>query len=61
MNNENYTIAEHWDPNAEISRDDDPQTEYNRWREFAKAASYWSGDEFTLADFETYIANQSLT
>lgn len=50
------TIARDYDPNGVIDGDCDPGAEFSLWREFTKRNPVeWSGDEFTLADFEEYI------
>lgn len=52
-----YDIAEHWDTSGEIHAGSNAAEEFNRWKEHAaEHPQDWTGDEFTLGDFESYIA-----
>jgi hypothetical protein len=52
-----YDIAEHLDPSGEIHAGSNAADEFNRWQEHAaENPSEWTGAEFTLGDFESYIA-----
>jgi hypothetical protein len=51
-----FTIAEHLDPDREISRNADPLVEYTSYLSDVRSGTV--GDMgFTLADFECYIAS----
>jgi|HubBroStandDraft_6_1064221.scaffolds.fasta_scaffold741458_2 hypothetical protein len=51
-----FTIAEHLDPDREISRNADPLVEYTSYLSDVRSGTV--GDMgFTLADFERYIAS----
>jgi hypothetical protein len=51
-----FTIAEHLDPDREISRNADPLVEYTNYLSDVKSGMV--GDMgFTLEDFELYIAS----
>ena len=53
------TIAEHWDPAGIIQASADPAEEFALWQQYAtKPENEWSGYEFALSDFETYIASR---
>lgn len=55
----NYYIAEHYDPSGIITANSDPAAEFARWQQHAaENPDDWSGDEFTLADFEEYIKSK---
>ena len=59
--NENTTtlceIAEHWDTSGEIHAGSNAAAEFARWQEHAaENPQEWTGNEFTLGDFESYIA-----
>jgi hypothetical protein len=52
-----YDIAEHLDPSGEIHAGSNPAEEFARWQEHAaENPQDWTGNEFTLGDFESYIA-----
>lgn len=52
------TIPEHYDPAGIITASSDPAAEFAAWQAHAAAKPEdWTGDEFTLADFENWIAN----
>lgn len=56
--NEKPTISTHYDTGAVITADSNPVEEFALWQAHAAAnPADWRGDEFTLVDFETYIAN----
>lgn len=51
------TIPEHYDTAGIITASSDPAAEFATWQAHAAAnPADWTGDEFTLADFEDYIA-----
>lgn len=53
-----YTIPEHYDTAGIITAQSDPNTEFAIWQKLAAENPLeWDGDEFTLADFEAWIAN----
>jgi hypothetical protein len=50
-------ISEHWDTSGEIHAGSNAAAEFRRWQEHAaENPSEWTGNEFTLGDFESYIA-----
>lgn len=54
------SIAEHWDTGAQITASSDPQEEYTIWLNHVdNGEGVWNGHEFTLEDFEIYIASLS--
>ncbi len=57
MSNQKYTIPEHWDTGATLTPQAEPAAEYALWYgESLRPSNSWNGTEFTLEDFETYIA-----
>lgn len=55
--NTTYTIAEHYDTTGIITAASDPAAEFALWQEQAREnPADWTGTEFTIADFEDYIA-----
>jgi hypothetical protein len=50
-------ISEHWDTSGEIHAGSNAAAEFARWKEHAaENPQDWTGNEFTLGDFESYIA-----
>lgn len=53
----NITIPEHYDTAAIITADSNLAEEFALWQAHAAVnPSDWTGNEFTLADFENYIS-----
>ena len=50
------SIASHWDTEAVISHGSNALVEFKLWREESmRKGSNWTGNEFTLEDFNDYI------
>tara|TARA_R110000744_G_scaffold364706_2_gene473312 strand:+ start:55 stop:231 length:177 start_codon:yes stop_codon:yes gene_type:complete len=53
-----YNIAEHWDAAGIITANSNAETEFKIFQNQAVYFdSAWTGDEFSLKDFEAYIAS----
>lgn len=51
-------ITDHYDTAGIITGSSDPRAEFALWQAHAAAnPSDWTGEEFTLEDFEEHIAN----
>tara|TARA_R110000744_G_scaffold364706_3_gene473315 strand:+ start:561 stop:761 length:201 start_codon:yes stop_codon:yes gene_type:complete len=54
--NPTASIASHWDTDAVMSHTSNALVEFKTWREEAmRKDSNWTGNEFTLEDFNDYI------